>query len=198
VLLVLQKISDKIGLVEKLLKKSDYMLIGGAVCFTFFRAMGLETGKSLVEEDQIETARRLLEKYEHKIILPLDIVCAKSPTSGSEVYSFMHIPKGMAGFDVGSQTVSLFSRYVQNAQTVFWNGPLGLFEQKPFDSATRKFAKQLAQTNAITIIGGGDTASAVLQLPQAKQISHISTGGGASLAFMEKGMLPAIKKLLAK
>jgi phosphoglycerate kinase len=189
------KIADKLTLVEKLLKKSDYVLVGGAVCFTFFRALGLETGKSLVEVDQIQTAKRLLATYERKIILPLDIVCAKNVTSKPKTYAFTHIPKSEAGFDVGPETVALFSRYIAKAQTVFWNGPLGLFEQKPFDAATVSFASQLVKSKCITIIGGGDTASAILSTKYAKDITHISTGGGASLAFIEKGNLPAIKPL---
>jgi phosphoglycerate kinase len=190
------KISDKIALVEKLLKKADTVLIGGAVCFTFFKAMGLEIGKSLVEDEQIPTAKRLLAKYGKKIVLPIDIVCAATPTSSYKIVDIHKIPKNFAGYDVGPQTVTLFGIHIAAARTVFWNGPLGLFEQKPFDTATIEFARLLSKSGATTIIGGGDTASAILKTKYASAMSHISTGGGASLAFIEKASLPAISKLV--
>ncbi len=186
------KISDKLALIEKILRKADKVLVGGAVCFTFPKALGYEVGKSLVDLDNVGVAKALLEKYGKKIVLPVDVVCAKKIDSQSSVFAFDKIPKSQIGFDVGPQTVSLFKEHCSAAKLILWNGPLGLFEVKPYDAATNKLILHLASVSATTIIGGGDTASAVLKHKRANDITHISTGGGASLMFIQQGTLPAI------
>jgi phosphoglycerate kinase len=181
------KISDKIALLETILKLSDFVLVGGAVAFTFAKAKGYQTGTSLVEDSTIALCYQLLEKYPKKIILPVDVICAKSPQDYIQnTVGFDSIPYDQCGYDIGPQTVELFSQYIKKAKTVFWNGPLGLFEVPPFNESTIALAKILSKSSAISIIGGGDTVSAIEQSGFAKKMSHISTGGGASLAFIER------------
>jgi phosphoglycerate kinase len=181
------KISDKIALLETILKLSDVVLIGGAVAFTFAKAKGYQTGTSLVEDSTIVLCHQLLQKYAKKIVLPVDVICAKSPEDYIQnTVQFDSIPFDQCGYDIGPQTVALFSQYIKKAKTVFWNGPLGLFEVPPFNTSTIALAKVLAKSTAISVIGGGDTVSAIEQSGYAKKMSHISTGGGASLAFIER------------
>lgn len=190
------KISDKLPTLKQLLKQSDYVLFGGAVVFTFLRAQGIQTGKSLVEEEQIETAKKLLKQFKNKIILPKDVICATSLSSPkAQEFDIHHIPNDMAGFDIGFETVTEFESYLTKAKTIFWNGPVGVFEQKPYNWGTKKIASMLAKSNAITIIGGGDTVSAILQTKMASSMTHLSTGGGAALEFISGSKLPAIAQL---
>ncbi len=198
------KITDKLPLFKKLLSKVDKVILGGGVVFTFMKAGGMEIGKSLVEENMVPEAKKLLKQYAKKIIFPTDFVVASvSKFKGKKnvekkdiaVVSFDAIPKNKAAYDVGPKSVHLFNAVLRNAKTVVWNGPLGVFEVKPFDKSTNEIAKFLAQQNITTIIGGGDTASAIRKTPYAKQMTHISTGGGASLQLLAGKKLPAVEVL---
>lgn len=198
------KISDKIVLLEKLLKKADTVLIGGAVCFTFLAALGYEIGKSRFEIEQVALAKQLLAQYREKIILPCDVVVAKTldaKKSDTKVVPISKIPKSMAGFDVGPDTVAAFGDVISQSRTVFWNGPMGVFEKRVFANGTNALALCLAKASTngcISIIGGGDTASSIAKSGVIAQMSHVSTGGGASLAFIEKGTLPMFSVIAKK
>jgi phosphoglycerate kinase len=194
------KISGKIDVIENMLPKVDRMLIGGAMACTFFRAMGLETGKSLVEEDRVDMARALLKKSGDKLLLPVDAVVAPSLENpkGARDVRRDDIPKDQAMFDIGPESVRLFHSEIAKAKTVIWNGPMGVFETPPFDAGTAKVAAFLAEATkrgATTIIGGGDSAAAVAQLGLEDSMSHVSTGGGASLEFLEGKVLPGVAAL---
>jgi len=200
VMLGFAKISDKLDALTELLKHADIVLLGGAVAFTFLAAQGKEIGKSKVELDKIPLARTLLRKYPTKIILPLDVVCGTGIDSPkSLIFSVEHIPPDLAGYDIGPQTVALFGSYLETAKTVFWNGPVGVFEHPPFDLGTNELALALARVTrsrgVLSIVGGGDTASAAAHAGVAEKLTHISTGGGASLEFMEGKPLPAISAI---
>ena len=197
------KVSDKVALIENVLPKLDNLIVGGAMAFTFYRAMGLETGKSIVEEDRIQTARDILKAAEDrgvKLLLPLDIVCAPSPEEGrkAEVFRFDGLPSDMAGFDIGPETVELFRKTMMESKTIVWNGPMGLFEVPPFDVGTRKLAAFMADATsfgAVAVVGGGDSMRAVREAGVADQITHVSTGGGASLKLLQGEELPALEHL---
>lgn len=191
------KVSDKIPLLEGLLSRVDKLLLGGAVIFTFYKAQGLETGKSLVEEDMILVAKKMLEEHKDKIILPVDIVVSEE-AEGAEIFTVRHdkIPSNMTGFDVGDDSIELFEEELKGAGTVFWNGPLGLFEVPPFDHATNEIAQYLSTRKINTIIGGGDTEKAVHQYTQG--FSHVSTGGGAALKLIAGKELTVLEKLKEK
>ena len=184
------KVSDKIAVIENLLGKADSVLIGGAMAYTFFLAQGKKIGKSLCEKDKVELARKLLESAGRKLILPVDNVIASemTDTAATRVVEG-DIPDGMEGFDIGPKTIQLYEKILQSARTVVWNGPMGVFEKKPFQAGTRAIANMLAKistnSNAVTIIGGGDSAAAIEKFGLADKVSHVSTGGGASLEFME-------------
>lgn len=191
------KIEDKVVLLESLLKRVDKLLLGGGVVFTFLAAMGVQVGTSLVEPQMYAQAKSLLNKYADKIVFPVDfVVASKSALKKMEqlplserkkfisVTSFERVPKHKACFDIGPQSVKLFSAVIARAKTVVWNGPMGLFEVKPFDKATRHLAKTLSQSNCVSIICGGDTAEALRKTPYASAMTHISTGGGASLQLL--------------
>lgn len=180
------KIGDKIKILEKLLKKSDKVFLAGAVVFNFLRAKGFETGASLVDEKSIEIAKKLL-KYEDKIIYPLDFVGLVN--GNLKTFNFSSIAKNFIGYDIGPKSINLFEKELANAKTIFWNGPLGMFEQKPFDKSTKVLGKYLSGLKNKTIVGGGDTAAALKNF----KFYHSSTGGGAALEFIEKGSLPALK-----
>jgi len=200
VMLGFAKISDKLDALTHLLKNADTVLLGGAVAFTFLAAQGFEIGKSKVELDKIPLAKKLLSKYSKKIVLPLDVVCATGIDSPSHlIFGIEHIPPDLAGYDIGPKTVELFGSYIENAKTVFWNGPVGVFERPPFDKGTNDLALWLAQVTAekgvLSIVGGGDTASAAVHAKVADKLTHISTGGGASLEFMEGKPLSAISAI---
>lgn len=194
------KISGKIDVIEQMLPKVDRMLIGGAMACTFFRAMGLETGKSLVEEDRVDMARALLGRGGDKLLLPVDAVVAKSleHANGARGVSRDAIPAGEAMFDVGNRTEKAFGDAIANAALIVWNGPMGVFETPPFDAGTRAVAKAMAMATkrgATTIVGGGDTAAAVADLGLESHMSHVSTGGGASLEYLEGKTLPGVAAL---
>ena len=194
------KISGKIDLVEALLPKVDAILLGGAMACTFFRAMGLETGKSLVEEDRLDLARQLMSKAGGKLVLPAGAVIAQKLESGAETRAVTRdaIPAGWAVFDIDPATERDFAGRIAAAGTVVWNGPMGVFETPPFDHGTLAVARAMADATgkgAVTVIGGGDSAAAVAQAGLAGRITHVSTGGGASLEFLEGKELPGVAAL---
>ena len=194
------KISGKIDVIEQLLPKVDGLLIGGAMACTFYRAMGLETGKSLVEEDRVAMARDLLERGGMRLTLPHDAMVAPSLERAGEAKAVSRnaIPKDQAMFDVGPQSAASFSRAIASAKTVIWNGPMGVFETRPFDAGTRAIAEAMAKATSkgtVTIVGGGDSAAAVSEAGLEKKMSHVSTGGGASLEFLEGKKLPGVEIL---
>jgi phosphoglycerate kinase len=194
------KVSDKILVIRKLLQLVDSLLIGGAMAYTFLRAQGQQTGRSLVEEGQLPLAAELLQiakDRELSLLLPTDHVVADKAEEGSRAEIVKgEIPEGKIGLDVGPQTVKKYESEIARARTVFWNGPLGLFEIKPFDAGTMAIAVALAKSNALTVVGGGDSVAAVKRSGQAGAISHISTGGGASLEFLEGKTLPGLAALV--
>jgi phosphoglycerate kinase len=194
------KISGKIDVIESLLPKVDAMLIGGAMACTFYKAMGLEVGKSLVEDDRVEMARNILDHAGTRIILPHDCTVAPSmdDPSAAHVVKRDRIPAGEAMFDIGSDTANSYSRAIASARTVLWNGPMGVFEKPPFDKGTRAIAEAMAKATgagATTIVGGGDSAAAVAEAGLDAKMSHVSTGGGASLEFLEGKVLPGVEAL---
>ena len=194
------KISGKIDVIEQLLPKVDAMLVGGAMACTFYRAMGLETGKSLVEADRVDMARALLDKAGTRLILPHDANVAPSIEAGREAHTVKRdgIPADEAMYDIGPDTAASYSRAIAAAKTVIWNGPMGVFENPPFDKGTNAIATAMAQatkSGATTIVGGGDSAAAVAEAGLAAQMSHVSTGGGASLEFLEGKALPGVEAL---
>ncbi len=194
------KISGKIDVVEALLPKVDHILIGGAMACTFFRAMGFETGNSLVEPDRLDMAKDLLARAGDKLVLPVDAVIARAIDAGSEarVVDRDVIPAGEAMFDIGPASVVRYRTLIESARTVLWNGPMGVFEKPPFDVGTRAVAQAMAvatDRGATTIIGGGDSAAAVAEAGLEAKMSHVSTGGGASLEFLEGKDLPGVSAL---
>lgn len=197
------KVSDKIGVIENLLEKVDTILIGGGMAYTFLKAKGYSIGTSLLEEDKIDLANELLKKADEKnvkILLPVDIVVAKEFKNDTEYKTVKidSIPEGMMGLDIGSETIDLFSEEIKNAKTVVWNGPMGVFEMENFKNGTESIAKAMAETDGITIVGGGDSASAVEKAGFKEEMTHISTGGGASLEFLEGKELPGIAAISEK
>ena len=186
------KVSDKINVIEQLLAKADTLLIGGAMAYTFFLAQGKEVGKSLVERDKVDLAKQLLAKAGGKIKLPVDTVVSDK-MSDDAVTKIVegNIPADLEGFDIGPKTREIYKAEVAKAKTIVWNGPMGVFEKKPFAEGTRAIAQAVAdataKNGAISIIGGGDSAAAIEQMGLADKVSHVSTGGGASLEFLENG-----------
>lgn len=194
------KISGKIDVIEQLLPKVDGLLVGGAMACTFYRAMGLETGKSLVEEEKVDLAADLLEKWGSRITLPHDAMVAPSieQASGARAVKRDSIPADQAMLDIGPATAESYARAVGAAKTILWNGPMGVFETPPFDKGTTAIADAMAAATArgaTTIVGGGDSAAAVTQAGLADRMSHVSTGGGASLEFLEGKPLPGVEAL---
>lgn len=194
------KISGKIDVVEQLLPKVDGLLVGGAMACTFYKAMGLETGKSLVEEDRVPMAKDLLARGGMRLTLPHDAMVAPSleQASAAKAVGRAAIPRDQAMFDIGPQTCASYSRAIATAKTVIWNGPMGVFEKPPFDAGTRAIAHAMADATAkgaTTIVGGGDSAAAVSEAGLEKRMSHVSTGGGASLEFLEGKKLPGVEIL---
>jgi len=194
------KISDKIGVVRRLLERCDRLLIGGGMANTFFKAMGFEMGDSLVEEEAVETARQLLEEGKSRLVLPVDVVIADrfDNDAATRVVAPDGVPPGWRVLDVGPKTISTFESALTGARTVVWNGPLGVFEMPPFAKGTFALAEVLARMDATTIVGGGDSAAAVRQSGLAHRFTHISTGGGASLEFLEGKTLPGVAALSDK
>jgi phosphoglycerate kinase len=192
------KVSDKLAVIEALLPKVDRLLVGGGMCFTFLAAQGHGVGKSLLEADQVETCNRLLAEAGERIVLPLDVVCA--PEFSAEVETTTvpvdQIPDDQLGLDVGPRTVEAFGRELGGARTVFWNGPMGVFELAPFQAGTRGVAEAVAAVDGLSVVGGGDSAAAVRQLGlDEAAYGHISTGGGASLEYLEGRELPGLAVL---
>jgi len=178
------KVSDKIEVIRNLLKVVDRMMIGGAMAYTFLRARGEGTGKSLVEEDKIDLARELMAEAGTKLMLPVDHVVAAEFKAGAESRVVDRVPEGMMGLDIGPKTVEAYSAVIAGAKTIIWNGPMGVFEMSPFDKGTVALAKAVAASGAISVVGGGDSEKAIKSAGVADKISHISTGGGASLEFL--------------
>jgi len=198
-----KKVSDKIGVINSLLDKVDSLIIGGAMAYTFFKAMGYSVGKSICEEDKLDLAKELMQKAEEKgvkLLLPVDtkVGLEFDPNTESKVVKFSEIPDGWQGFDIGPATINLYIEELKNAKTVVWNGPLGLFEFEQFAVGTNEIAKALAEIDCIKIIGGGDSAAAIEKAGLADKFTHISTGGGASLEFLEGKKLPGIEALQDK
>ncbi|HVS69898.1 MAG TPA: phosphoglycerate kinase [Phycisphaerae bacterium] len=183
------KVSDKIAVIENLLAKADTILIGGAMAYTFFLAQGKKVGKSLSEKDKVDLARSLIQKAGPKLMLPVDTVISDKMTDDAQTRVVEgDIPEGMEGFDIGPKTAAMFADKIKSARTVVWNGPMGVFEKKPFVNGTRVVAEAMAAATAkgaTTIIGGGDSAAAIEEFGLADKVSHVSTGGGASLEFLE-------------
>ena len=197
------KISDKLGVINNLLDKADTVIIGGGMAYTFAKAQGGEIGKSLLEEDKLSYALEMIEKAKSKgvkLLLPTDTVAAKEFSADAQPVTVdaMKIPADMMGMDIGPETIRAFCAAVSGAGTIVWNGPMGVFEFPAFANGTKAMAKALAESGAVTIIGGGDSAAAVEQLGFADKITHISTGGGASLEFLEGKELPGVACLLDK
>ncbi len=197
------KVSSKIGVINNLLDIADTIIIGGGMAYTFIKAMGGSVGTSLMEEDRLDYCKEMMDKAKSKgvkFLLPVDTLCAAefSADAKPELVDTMKIPGDRMGMDIGPKTIELFADAVKDAGTVIWNGPMGVFEFPAFAEGTRALAKALADTNAITIVGGGDSAAAVAQLGYADKMTHISTGGGASLEFLEGKELPGVACLLDK
>ena len=196
------KVSDKLGVLTALLDIADSIIIGGGMCFTFFAAMGHQIGNSLCEPDQIDTCKRLLDEHGDRLHLPSDVVGLGpggkigDPSAGGEVRNFgRSLPDGWMGLDIGPGSAAEFGDIIAEARTILWNGPMGVFEDPRFEAGTRAVALAVAESRGFSVIGGGDSAAAVAQFGLADQVSHISTGGGASLELIEQGDLPGLEAL---
>jgi phosphoglycerate kinase len=194
------KVSDKIALIDRFLDTADTLLIGGAMCFSFFRAQGKPTGDSLVEEEGVELARRALDKARSarcELLLPLDLVLGDSFDAGAErrAQDGTDVPDGWMGLDVGPRTAEAFGEEIARAGTVFWNGPMGAFELEPFAAGTRALAEAVATAPGTTVVGGGDSAAALVEFGLADDVDHLSTGGGAALELLEGRELPGVEVL---
>jgi len=194
------KVSDKLGVIESLLGVADRLLVGGAMCFTFLKARGLGVGASLVEDDYLGEARRLMEEAADRLVLPVDVVVAERMEEGARTRTVPveEIPEGWMGLDIGPRTVELFRRHILQARTIFWNGPMGVFEIDAFARGTEGVARAVAESGATSVVGGGDSVAAVRKLGLEDRMSHISTGGGASLEYVEGRELPGVAVLPEK
>lgn len=193
------KVSDKIGVIENLLEKADKVLVGGGMTYTFLKAKGHDIGNSLLEEDKIDLAKDLMERAGDKLILPVDSVAATEFKNDAETKLFDEdIPEGYMGMDIGPKTIERFKAELEGAKTVVWNGPMGVFEMENFAKGTSQLCEILAELDAVTIIGGGDSATAAESLGFAEDFSHISTGGGASLTYLEGDELPGLAAISDK
>ena len=194
------KVSDKINVIDNLLKIADKVIIGGGMSYTFLKAQGYEVGKSLVELDKVELAKEYLEKANGKLILPVDSICASEFSNDAKIIECDNdsIPSDMMGLDIGSKTIKLYENEIKKAKTIIWNGPMGVFEMSNFANGTIGLCKAIANSDAISIIGGGDSAAAAISLGYADKFTHISTGGGASLEYMEGKKLPGIEAIANK
>ena len=187
------KVSDKIGVIENLIKKADYILISGGMSFTFLKAAGFNIGDSILEKEKIPFCTKMLEKYPDKIILPIDVITAKELKANVKTHErFINEIEDEMGLDIGPKTVKLFKQYLNDAKTIFLNGPAGCFEIKEFSKGTKEILKIIAESKAYTVVGGGDSIRAVKEFNYEDKISHISTGGGASLAYLEEIKLKAL------
>jgi phosphoglycerate kinase len=191
------KVSDKINVIENLLKDCDRVLIGGAMAYTFALAQGGQVGDSLVEPDKVPLAKELLAKSSGKLSLPVDTHCGDkfAADCNKQIFPTSGIPAGYSGFDIGPQTIEKFTQLIADARTVVWNGPMGVFEMPPFDAGTRAVAQAIADSQATSIIGGGDSAAAIAQLGFEDKVTHVSTGGGASLEMLEGKKFAAVELL---
>ena len=194
------KVTDKIALIDRFLETADTLLIGGAMCFSFFRAQGIATGDSLVEEEGVELARKALEKADScdcRLRLPVDLVAGDSFSADAEHRELdgVEVPDGWMGLDIGPRTAAAYADEVAKAGTVFWNGPMGAFELKPFAAGTRALAEAVARAGGTTIVGGGDSGAAMAEFGLAGEVDHLSTGGGASLELLEGKPLPGVEAL---
>ena len=191
------KISDKIEVIENLLGKVDRLLIGGAMAFTFLKSRGLSIGKSLVEEDKLELARRLLQRAGGTIVLPSDSIVSPAMDDEASAHAVSNnaIPAGEIGLDIGPKTVAEYAEIIRTARTIVWNGPMGVFEKGAFAAGTMSVARAVAESGAVSIVGGGDSAAAVAKAGVADRITHVSTGGGASLEFLAGQTLPGVAAL---
>jgi phosphoglycerate kinase len=191
------KVTDKIGVLDAFLERADTILIGGAMCFPFFKAQGHEVGNSLCEEEGIEPARRTLEAGGAKLRLPIDLIAGRAFDADTEMRTIdgVDVPEGWMGLDIGARTAERYAASVASAGTVFWNGPMGAFELEPFATGTRVVAEAIAASSAVTVVGGGDSAAALAQFGLADDVTHLSTGGGASLELVEGKPLPGVEAL---
>ncbi|MFI5044265.1 MAG: phosphoglycerate kinase [Acidimicrobiales bacterium] len=196
------KVSDKLGVLQALLDVADQILIGGGMCFTFFKAMGHPIGNSLCEDDQVETCAKLLDEHGERLLLPEDVVGLGpdgkigDPSAGGDVRNFgRSLPEGWMGLDIGPGAAAAFGDVILDARTILWNGPMGVFEDPRFEAGTRAVAQSVAESRGFSVIGGGDSAAAVAQFGLASDVDHISTGGGASLELIEQGDLPGLEAL---
>ena len=194
------KVSDKIALIDRFMDAADAILIGGAMCFSFFRAQGKDTGESMVEEDGVDLARKALEKADGsdcRLVLPVDLVLGKEFDEDTERQELdgIDVPDGWMGLDVGPRTVEEYGEEIAKAGTVFWNGPMGAFEMEPFAAGTRGVAEAVAKADGTTVVGGGDSAAALAEFGLAEEVSHLSTGGGAALELLEGKDLPGLEVL---
>jgi len=197
------KVSDKIAVIENLIDKVDTLIVGGGMAYTFLKAKGYNIGTSICEDDKVELAKSLMEKATAKgvnLMLPVDNAIAKEFSNDSEkkIVASNSMPDGWMGMDIGATTIENFANEIKNAKTVIWNGPMGVFEFPNFATGTKEVAKALAESGSLSIVGGGDSAAAVEQLGYADKITHISTGGGASLEYLEGKVLPGIDVLMNK
>jgi phosphoglycerate kinase len=191
------KVTDKIGVLEAFLARADRILVGGAMCFPFFKAQGHEVGASLCEEEGLDPARRVLGAGGEKLRLPNDLVAGREFSADTETRALdgVDVPDGWMGLDVGRRTANGYAEVIRDAGTVFWNGPMGAFELEPFAAGTRTVAEAVAETDAVTVVGGGDSAAALAQFGLAEHVTHLSTGGGASLELIEGKSLPGVEAL---
>ena len=197
------KVKDKVGVISNLIEKVDSLIVGGGMAYTFLKAKGLEIGKSIVDEEKLDLAKELMEKAKAKgvkFLLPVDVVVADrfAEDADAKVVDVSEIPPDWQALDIGPKTREAFAREIADAKTVVWNGPMGVFEMKPFAEGTRRIAKALADSAAVTIVGGGDSAAAISEMGFADKMTHVSTGGGASLEFLEGKVLPGVAALKDK
>ncbi len=194
------KISDKIGVISKLIMKANVFLIGGAMANTFIVARGGNVGLSRYEADKVDVAKKILEEAEKlnvKVLLPVDSVVANefAPDAKAKTVDAYAVPEGFQGMDIGRKTTRMFVKEIKKAKTIIWNGPLGVYEFKRFQRGTKKIAKAVAKSNAVSVVGGGDSAAAITELGYASRVTHLSTGGGATLKFLEGAVLPGVEML---
>jgi phosphoglycerate kinase len=192
------KVSDKIEVIENLGKTVDRVLIGGAMAYTFLKSQGLPVGKSLVEDDKLDLARKLMADFGPKLVLPVDHVVAAELQEGADHQTVAQVPDGMMGLDIGEKTIALYAGIIREARTVIWNGPMGVFEKPPFDKGTMALAYAVAESGAISVVGGGDSEKAIKTAGLSDKICHVSTGGGASLEFLAGIELPGVAALTKK
>ncbi|HYA18794.1 MAG TPA: phosphoglycerate kinase [Bryobacteraceae bacterium] len=192
------KVSDKIEVIENLCKIVDKVLLGGAMAYTFLKSQGKPVGKSLVEDDKLDLARKLLESYGDKLELPIDHVVAAELKAGAAHQTVSDVPDNMMGLDIGEKTIGHYSLIIRSAKTIIWNGPMGVFEMPPFDRGTMALAHAVAESGAVSVVGGGDSEKAIKTAGLTSKITHVSTGGGASLEFLSGIELPGVAALTEK